>query len=101
MSDEIKPRIPVGPPVWVESLMTAAEYREYCKEYPSVCNPPLYKVADFNKHSRWRHGMGSSPTAEEIAKSEETIESLRKFVLEQQNLKKDDGDSNKTPEKSE
>lgn len=79
-------RIEEGPPVWVESCMTAEEYKVYCRKYPNVTNPPLYKVANFTnpKHGRWRFGMGSGLSAQEIAKTSKEIDSLREFHLTQE-----------------
>lgn len=42
MSEEVKSRL--GPPVWVESLMTKEEYRQYCRDFPTVTNPNGNKV---------------------------------------------------------
>lgn len=78
-----QPRIKEGPPVWVESCMSEQEYRDYCKKY-STTNPPLYKVSDFNKHTKWRHGMGSGLSQDEITKIDNEINSLKKFVLSQE-----------------
>lgn len=81
-----QPKSRVGPPVWIESLMTAEEYKECAKKYKTYC-PSCNKVANFNLHSRWRYGMGSTPSLEEMEKRNREIESLREFVLSQQQQK--------------
>lgn len=82
MEQEVKSRL--GPPVWVESCMTNEEYREYCRKYPTVTCPSCNKVADFNKHTKWRYGMGSGLSKEEIDRIDREIDSLKAFVLSQQ-----------------
>jgi len=77
-------RIPEGPPIWVESLMSHEEYREYCKKYPTVCNPPMYKIGDLNKHDKWRYKMGSGFTADEIKMINKRIDELKERVIKEE-----------------
>lgn len=58
MSDTQKPKgIKEGPPIWVESLMNAKEYKEAHKLYPNTVlksEPPSFD-ADFYKGGKWRN----------------------------------------------
>lgn len=54
-----------GDPIWAESILTAAEWKEQSKVYPNVYQkniPPQMFEGDY----KWRHGMGASLTAKEI-----------------------------------
>lgn len=72
----------VGPPIFVESIMTIQEWKERVKKYPtsSLPEPPQY-IADKYKGGVWRKGMGASPSKEEMTKMNKEIESLKQFNL--------------------
>lgn len=80
-SEDSVPKSRLGPPVWVESLLTDAEHRELCIKWPETNNRPMYKVADRNKHTVWR---SSTITAQETAETNARIESLKQYHLSKQ-----------------
>lgn len=79
-----------GPPIWVESLMTAAEWRERHKKFPTS---PEKEPPQFNpKHyegGRWRAGMGSTLSKEQIEKINKGIDEIREYLLTQQHEHKE------------
>lgn len=83
MSEEkAKPRLEEGPPIWVESCMTAQEHREAHKKYPNTVTrrePVLYNPS-YHKGGKWRNGMGYVLSAEEIKNINGNIDYLLKNV---------------------
>jgi len=64
-----------GKPIWVESCMTKEEWKaRYREGYPSstVSEPP----AEFDCEFKWRKGMGSKLTADEINRINARIDYL-------------------------
>ena len=70
-------------PIWVESCMTASEWKarydsglgsSSVKEYPQY-DPNYYKGGT------WRKGMGSTPSPQEMERRNKEIESLKQFNL--------------------
>lgn len=51
-------------PIWIESIMSDADYKAYSKKYPSICNG--VKPSIFECDFKWRYQMGNSPSEEEI-----------------------------------
>lgn len=82
----------VGPPIWVESLMTPKEYAETAKKYPSIFSngskPPEYNPVH-HEGGKWRDGMGKGYTPEEIIKRNRAFDELHKLLKTKQfqNLK--------------
>lgn len=55
-----------GKPIWVESLMTPAEIKEYAKTY-STCQASRNgeTFPEFDSEFKWRKGMGATLSVEE------------------------------------
>lgn len=70
----------VGPPLWVESLMTREEWKARYKLYPSstIPNPPPEFPCEFP----WRKGMGNLLSQKEIDIINVRIDNLKKLVTE-------------------
>ena len=80
------PHIQEGPPIWVESCMSAEEWRVRYQSGLRTSNkkePPQYN-ASYYKGGRWRFGMGSTPSLQEMERRNTEIESLKQFHLSQQ-----------------
>lgn len=87
-----KKRIQEGPPIWVESLMTAEEWKARYKsglESSTVPEPIQY---DPNRHrgGKWRAGMGPALTPEEIKIFNKGIDQLRELLKTKAFQKKPD-----------
>jgi len=56
-----------GKPIWVESLMTPAEIKEYAKKH-STCQASRNgeTFPEFECEFKWRKGMGSRLSSEEM-----------------------------------
>ena len=54
-----------GKPIWVESLMTDAEYKETAKKFPSLFRRDT-KYPMFECEVKWRYRMGEGFTSDEI-----------------------------------
>lgn len=76
---EVKQGIKEGPPIWVESLMTAEEIEECRKKYSTYSDK--FKMVDFDTHERWRYGMGRGLSATEIKNVNTNLEKLRKYII--------------------
>ena len=79
---EVKRQSAEGPPMWVESLMTLAEWKQNCVLYPQTCRlkePP--QKSDPRYKLYWREGMGASVPKAEADKLNAGIEKLRQFHL--------------------
>jgi hypothetical protein len=72
----------VGDPIWVESLMTAAEHAECHKKYPTTVKSSKPVLFDPNYHlgGKWRAGMGSGYTAAEIIIINKQIDQLHELL---------------------
>ena len=75
-------RIKEGPPIWVESLMTAEEHKECHRKYPStvVTKEPVPYDASYHKGGKWRDGMGKGFTPDEIRSFNRGIDKLRELL---------------------
>lgn len=65
----------VGEPIWVESLLSATEWKEQSRIYPKThrrSTPPRMFECDF----KWRYGMGASLKPEEIEIINKRIDSI-------------------------
>ena len=69
-------------PIYVESLLSAIEYREMYHLYLNTYNSPTYRgVERFREDQyRWRWRMGLSLLPEEMANINYNLEYLRKQV---------------------
>lgn len=85
----------IGPPMWVESLMTLAEWKENVIKYPNTCKlktPPLRSDPKYKLY--WRDGMGGSVPKHEADRMNAGLEKLRQYHLSKK--KENDGSGNKT-----
>lgn len=66
-----------GKPIWVESLMTPVELKEYAKKY-STCQATRNgeTFPEFECEFKWRKGMGANLSAEEINLINSRIDSI-------------------------
>jgi hypothetical protein len=54
-----------GPEIWVETVLTAGEWKDNLKKYPNTCNvkePRQFFKSDYE----WRWRMGGKLTSDEI-----------------------------------
>lgn len=79
---EKKKGIQEGPPIWVESLMTPEEHKECNRKYPATVQSPTPLLYDASRHKggKWRNGMGSRLSDQEIINSNKVLDSLLKKV---------------------
>ncbi len=69
-----------GKPIWNESIMTAQEWKENTKLYPSTCHlkeQPQFFKSDYE----WRWRMGSGLRVEEMELINQRLEEWRKKVI--------------------
>ena len=66
-----------GDPIWVESLMTPAEYKEAHKLYPTTVLTSS-APAEFDCEFKWRKGMGAVIPKEEIDRVNKNLDLMRK-----------------------
>lgn len=55
----------VGDPIWVESLLTAQEWKEQSKKYSKTYRTETM-VSEFECEFKWRKRMGNFSTQDEI-----------------------------------
>ena len=73
----------VGPPIWVESILTPEEYREAARKYPeSFSNGSTAPQFEPNKHEggKWRDNMGKGYSAEGITKINKALDDLHNLL---------------------
>ena len=77
-----KKGIKEGPPIWVESIMNPAEYKESHKKFPSTTLTSMAPPYEENYHSggKWRAGMGGNLYPHEIRNINGNIDYLIKNV---------------------
>ena len=77
---EKKPKSTVGPPIWVESVLTEGELKEMAKVYTTY-NPSWVSVSNFNTCAvRWRWRMGGSLLPSQVTQINKRLEELREFL---------------------
>lgn len=82
-----KQGIKEGPPIWVESLMTDEEIEQCRKKYNTYTDK--FKMVSFDKHERWRYGMGRGLSSTEIKNVNTNLEKLREFVIAKKEKEKE------------
>ena len=70
----------VGDPIWVESVLTDAEYKECAKKYPSTYDKGPIKPAMFECEFKWRYRMGAGMTPSELRVYNQRIASLEAML---------------------
>ena len=74
----------VGPPIYVESLLTDSEYRECARKYTSTYNSPDKPLLNDPKFKdapyRWRYKMGVQISEHEIKSFNKNMESLKEHL---------------------
>lgn len=68
-----------GKPIWVESLMSPPEIKEYAKKY-NTCQASRNgeTFPEFDCEFKWRKGMGSTLSPEEINMINSRLEAVLK-----------------------
>jgi hypothetical protein len=80
MSDQ-KKGIQEGPPIWVESLMNATEWKENYKKYPANEIKELVTFdPSYHKGGKWRAGMGAKLSSQEVDLINKRIDEILKKV---------------------
>lgn len=73
----------VGEKIWVESLMTPAEWNQRHKVgYGSSIKP--WPPKEFDCEFKWRKGMGATLNQEEIKRINDNLDKLHEFVKSKQ-----------------
>ena len=68
-----------GKRIYVESLMSAEEYKECARKYPNCYNSSERPVF-FNSEFKWRYKMGAQMTDEEIRVHNTRLTGLGKAI---------------------
>lgn len=79
--EKAQARLEEGPPIYVESLMDANEFRARCYVYESSWRKVARSIYEFSFGlMRWRWNMGKGLTEEEIAKFNTEIDGLLRRI---------------------
>ena len=69
-----------GKPIWIESLLSAAEYKECAKKYPNTYTKGSVPPQMFEGEYKWLYWMGGTMNAEEIKKYNAKFDDLREYL---------------------
>jgi len=78
-NDKQVPRIKEGPRIYIESLLTAQEYKDCAKKYPNTYNT-TFPAAYFKSEMDWRYRMGAQMTEAEIETLNDNLEVLKQVL---------------------
>lgn len=68
-----------GKPMYVESLLTDAEYKECAHKYPNTYNFDRYQLETYHTNNfKWRHKMGDVLSTPEIVVINLRLETILK-----------------------
>lgn len=68
-----------GERIWIESVLTKEEYKNYGRKYPAICSG--IAPAEFDCEFKWRKGMGASLPSDQIDLINGRLDELKKRVI--------------------
>jgi prolyl-tRNA synthetase len=70
----------VGPPIWVESVLSAKDYAECAQKYPNTFTNGSKAPLEFKSDFEWRKNMGGRLSDAQINLINSRIDEMHKLI---------------------